>query len=95
MINIKLLFLLEFLDGCLEGSNLLNRVAFLLALQGYYLLRCVSYEVLVAELLAYAHQEAFQVLELSLCLLNLGSYVDQVAQWYGKLVGTYHEACQR
>ena len=88
MINIKLLFLLEFLDGCLEGSNLLNRVAFLLALQGYYLLRCVSYEVLVAELLAYAHQEAFQVLELSLCLLNLGSYVDQVAQWYGKLVGT-------
>lgn len=62
------------------------RVALLLALQGYYLLRCVSYEVLVAELLAYAHQEAFQVLELSLCLLNLGSYVDEVAQWYGKLV---------
>ena len=77
MINIKLLFLLEFLDGCLEGSNLLNRVAFLLALQGYYLLGCVSYEVLVAELLAYAHREAFQVLELSLCLLNLGSYVDR------------------
>ena len=92
MINIKLLFLLELLDGCLEGSNLLYRVAFLLALQGYYLLRCVSYEVLIAELLAYTHQEALQVLELSLSLLNLGSYVDQVAQWNGKLVGTYHEA---
>ena len=53
MINIKLLFLLELLDGCLEGSNLLYRVALLLALQGYYLLRSVSYEVLIAELLAY------------------------------------------
>ena len=52
----------------------------------------MSYEVLIAELLAYTHQEAFQVLELSLCLLNLGCHVDEVAQWYGKLVGAYHEA---
>ena len=75
MTNIILLLLLEFLDGCLEGSDLLYRVAFLLALQGNYLLRSVSYEVLIAELLAYTHQEALQVLELSLCLLNLGCHV--------------------
>ena len=52
----------------------------------------MSHEVLIAELLAYAHQETFEMLELSLSLLDFGSYIDEVAQWNGKLVGTYHEA---
>ena len=87
----SLLLLLEFFDSSLEGCDLLYRVAFFLALKSYHLLRSVSHEVLVAELLTHTHQEAFKVLELCLSLLYLGSHVDKVAQWYGKLVGTYHE----
>ena len=65
-----------------DSSNLLNRVAFLLALQGYYLLRCVSYEVLVAELLAYAHQ-AVSYTHLSVLHSRFSNGVQ-----LGKIIGT-------
>ena len=87
------LFLLG-LEGCyglLQRGYLFLGVALLLALHGDHLFRRILHETLIGELLQDACQETFQVLQLRLQLGNLGIDIDEVAQRYGKLVGTHHE----
>ena len=78
-------------DALLEGSDLLFRVALLLALQGNHGLGGVLHEALVRELLPDRGEEAFEVLNLCLHLLDFLLGIDERAKGYGILVGANHE----
>ena len=79
-------------DALLEGGNLLLGVALLLALHGNDGLGGILHEALVGELLLDAGQEALEVLQLSLHLLDLGLHVNHIAKGYGVFDSTYHES---